>query len=125
ERARVASDVAACGGRMENPLSLIGSAAAQAGVRVDRRSAAVPPVVADMHQVVQVLVNLITNAADSLHRSGGANPTIEVSVSCGEAPDATVRWHVRDNGVGIPHEHMERIFEFGFTSKTGRHARVA
>jgi signal transduction histidine kinase/amino acid transporter len=103
---------------IENALRLNASVLAQAGIRVERRFAAVPPVVADMHQVVQVLVNLIANAAASLHLSGGANPTIEVSVSCGEAPDATVRWHVRDNGVGIPREHMERIFEFGFTTKT-------
>ena len=74
---------------MESALSLNASVLAQAGIRVERRFAAVPPVVADMHQVVQVLVNLIANAAASLHLSGGANPTIEVSVSCGEAPDAT------------------------------------
>ena len=104
---------------MENALSLNASVLARTAIRVERRFAAVPPVVADMHQVVQVLVNLIANAADSLHRCGGANPTIEVAVSCGEAADATVRWHVRDNGVGIPREYMERIFEFGFTSKAG------
>jgi signal transduction histidine kinase len=103
---------------MESALTLNASVLARTAVRVERRFDAVPPVVADMHQVVQVLVNLIANAAASLHLSGGANPTIEVSISCAETPDATVRWHVRDNGVGIPREHMDRIFEFGFTTKT-------
>src|SRR5262249_62025651 len=64
------------------------------------------------------LDNHTSNAATSPLLSGTANPRIEVSVSCDEISETVVRWHVRDNGVGIPREHLERIFEFGFTTKS-------
>ena len=29
-----------------------------------------------------------------------------------------ILWQVHDNGVGIPAEHLTRIFEYGFTTKS-------
>ena len=65
---------------------------------------AAPSVAADRDKVRQVLVNLIENAI-KYSPDGGR---IDVGV---EPDDEVVRFYVRDEGLGIPAEEQERIFE--------------
>ena len=59
---------------------------------------------ADRNKIEQVLVNLIDNAIKYTPRSG----RIELSiVEC----DKEIRIALRDNGIGIAKEHLDRIFE--------------
>lgn len=69
-----------------------------------------PPVHVDPEQIVQVLTNLITNAAQAM--PGGGTLTVETSASAGRAQIA-----VADTGVGIPRESLEKIFQPLFTTK--------
>jgi PAS domain S-box-containing protein len=63
-----------------------------------------PPVAADLDKVRQVLVNLVENAI-KYSPDGGR---VEVGVE----PNAdAVRFYVRDEGLGIPPEDQERVFE--------------
>jgi len=64
----------------------------------------IPPVAADLDKVRQVLVNLVENAI-KYSPDGGR---VEVGV---EPHDESVRFHVRDEGLGIPPEDQERVFE--------------
>jgi signal transduction histidine kinase len=75
---------------------------------------------ADTHQLKQVLINLIQNAADSI----GKNGTITVRLGTGNAcfaggirPAAIMA--VEDNGQGIPPEVQKRLFDPFFTTKEG------
>lgn len=61
-------------------------------------------VLADADRLQQVLLNLLTNAIKFTPRGGA------ISVMC-ESDDAHVRIRVRDNGIGIPPEQLQRIFE--------------
>jgi PAS domain S-box-containing protein len=63
-----------------------------------------PSVAADLDKVRQVLVNLVENAI-KYSPDGGR---VEVGV---EQRDEAVRFHVRDEGLGIPSEEQERVFE--------------
>ncbi|NOY43871.1 MAG: GHKL domain-containing protein [Deltaproteobacteria bacterium] len=63
-------------------------------------------------QLKQVILNLLTNAAEALPEEGG---TIRVSTS---ASNGVVRIRVEDTGCGIPEENLERIFEPFFTTKS-------
>jgi PAS domain S-box-containing protein len=65
---------------------------------------AVPTVAADRDKVRQVLVNLVENAV-KYSPDGGK---IEMGV---EAHDTTVQFLVRDEGLGIPPDEQEQIFE--------------
>lgn len=72
-------------------------------------------------QLEQVLINLMTNALDSLRersRQVGLKPGwrgwITVAV---ENEESHVRITVRDNGTGIPRDILDRIFEPFFTTK--------
>lgn len=63
-----------------------------------------PPVLADEDRVVQILTNLLSNALR--HTDGGGSVTVDVGARAGAAV-----FRVRDTGVGIPPEHLPRVFE--------------
>ncbi|MEO7985047.1 MAG: ATP-binding protein [Gemmatimonadales bacterium] len=83
----------------------------------------VPPIRADETQMRQVVMNLITNAAESLDAAGGL---IRVSVGTATAdgemsPGRCVFLEVADSGSGMDSATQARIFEPFFTTKfTGR-----
>ena len=87
-------------------------------VTVERKLEPMAPVIVDRHQILQILVNLISNARHALNNSPGADPTLEVRVS---ASEDEVRIEVSDNGAGIAPEHLPKIFNHGFTTKRDGH----
>jgi len=70
-------------------------------------------VTADPEKLRQILVNLLSNA------SKYTDPGGTVSVGC-EHVDGRVRFWVRDTGIGIPAEHLERVFDPFFQVERGR-----
>jgi heavy metal sensor kinase len=68
----------------------------------------------DADMIIQVLVNLIDNAITNTPPGG----TITVRVAPGDAATALVA--VSDTGVGIPPEHLPRIFDRFYRIDTGR-----
>lgn len=65
----------------------------------------------DPNALYDLLVNLIRNAADA---SAGRLQPVTVKL---EQPGQALRLTVRDEGVGIPAQDLDRIFEPGFTTK--------
>jgi signal transduction histidine kinase len=90
----------------------------QHGIVVERRFSALPTVVADKHLLLQVLVNLISNAVRAVAESTGEAHTITITVGRDPTDPARVTWQIDDTGIGICADHMTRIFESGFTTKT-------
>jgi amino acid transporter len=88
-------------------------------IAIERRFGAVPELEADKHLLLQVLVNLISNAARAA--SDSANPGRAIAITIDHAPGDPERivWQIDDTGVGICAENMPRIFESGFTTKPG------
>ncbi len=75
----------------------------------------VPPILYDIGQMTQVLLNLITNARDALR--GRPDPKIQVRLHR-EADAAVIT--IADNGPGIPPDVLERLFQpFVTTKKKG------
>ena len=73
-----------------------------------------PAVFAVADHLSQVLINLLTNAADAVAAAVGRTPAIRVATEC--SPDG-VMLTVTDNGVGMDAATMERAFEESFTTK--------
>jgi signal transduction histidine kinase len=105
------------------PLSLAHISAASAELcRADKRlrsvkvhvevSEATPLVLADEHQLGQVVVNLLLNAGDAMADQYG-----EVWLRAREVDAAHVELLVEDTGPGVPPELMGRIFDPFFTTK--------
>ncbi len=87
-----------------------------------------PPVMADPTQLRQVVMNLITNAADASESKGGAMQVEASEVQLDAAPDGLaptlellpgryVRVLVRDHGEGMDDATVARMFEPFFTTK--------
>jgi PAS domain S-box-containing protein len=91
-------------------MRLAATRLSERGVRVRLELDGAPPAWADEAALVQVLWNLLRNAADAV-RPGG-----EV-VICARAEDGGVELSVRDDGVGIAPEVRERAFEPFFSTK--------
>lgn len=71
-----------------------------------------PPVQGDRNQIKQILINLILNATEAMDGNGG-----HITLSTTATPDRVVM-SVADNGPGIHSEHLPRLFEPLFTTKT-------
>jgi signal transduction histidine kinase len=65
-------------------------------------------------RIEQILVNLVVNAVDAIGDRNGSI-TIDVHPS---ADGKRVVCEVRDNGCGIPGEHLDKIFQPFFTTKS-------
>lgn len=79
-------------------------------------------VMIDRHRVLQILVNLLANARDSVlehHRSGAAG-ALRITATVAFEP-GWIELRVVDTGAGIAPEALNRIFNAGFTTKAKGH----
>jgi PAS domain S-box-containing protein len=104
---------------VEDALHINGSALARHTVKVRREFEESPPIVTDKHRVLQILVNLISNAKYALDDSG--RPDRLMTLRIGGDGDGHAKIQVSDNGVGIPPENLTRIFAHGFTTRRNGH----
>lgn len=107
---------------LEEALRLSAEAIARSGVTVVRRYEDVPVIALDKQRLVQVLVNLIGNAAQAME--GLPEPsrllTLAAAVLQGDSGEY-LRITVQDEGEGIAPENLTRIFAHGFTTRQSGH----
>ncbi len=89
------------------------------GIVLEKAFTEVPRVKADRHKVLQILVNLIKNAKDSVVGTQQRERRIVVGVT--RVKGHAVALSVGDNGSGIAEENRSRIFQHGFTTKEDGH----
>lgn len=71
-----------------------------------------PPLICDRNQIVQVLINLLTNACDAMPTGG------EITIKTAyDDHDRRILLQVSDTGLGIPDEISQKIFDPFFTTK--------
>ncbi|CAN5524453.1 hypothetical protein BH10PLA1_BH10PLA1_14430 [soil metagenome] len=91
-------------------------------VNLVREFAELPAVSIDKHKTLQILINLITNAKDAIKSKQAQDGKITLRLTRGEnAGKPSVRFEVRDNGVGIKPENLNKIFSMGFTTRKDGH----
>jgi ligand-binding sensor domain-containing protein/signal transduction histidine kinase len=104
---------------VEDALRMHAAALARHQVHVTRQFDPVPDVLVDKHKILQILVNLISNAKYALSESAATERRLTLGVKLDG--DNLVRISVADNGVGIPEENLDRIFSPGFTTRQTGH----
>lgn len=72
----------------------------------------------DKGRLLQILVNLLRNAIDSLKQVPEDRRKLIIGI---RQENKMLSIVFTDNGVGIPEENLVKIFSFGFTSKEGGH----
>jgi len=95
---------------------LVHSDAIVRGIRVLLRiSPELPPVHGDRVQVQQVVLNLLLNAFDALESRSSLDRVVVVEATHDSA--GMVRVAVRDRGMGLDHDKLDKLFMPFFTSK--------
>src|ERR687891_1874606 len=96
---------------IESTIAILGQQARRVQISTDFGS--LPLVRCHPHRLNQVWLNLLLNAVQAT--ADGGRVTIRTS-----ARDGTVHVEVGDTGSGIDAENLARIFEPGFSTKSGR-----
>jgi C4-dicarboxylate-specific signal transduction histidine kinase len=98
-------------------IVLARSAIAENGVSVQTRlSEGLAPVEGDRVQLQQVILNLVLNAAEAM--SAVDEGARELLIDTKQSRTNRVLVAVRDSGPGIDPEHIERVFEAFYTTKS-------
>jgi PAS domain S-box-containing protein len=101
-------------GLIEDVLTVYQTKLSANRISVDCRFDHHRPIVVNKGELVQVLSNVIANAIDAMPEAG------VLHIQIGETTNSQkegVQIVIRDNGTGIPEEHLSRIFEPFFTTK--------
>ncbi len=104
---------------VEDALRINSNALDRHAVEVKRDLGDVPPLVVDRHKVLQILVNLISNAKYAVSATSRKEKLVTLRVE--KAGDDRVFIHVIDNGIGIAPENLARVFVHGFTTRPDGH----
>jgi signal transduction histidine kinase len=98
---------------LEDVIMLATPDAGQHGVTVRRTLGSEPlDVKVDLDVMKQAILNVVLNGVQAMPRGG------TLTVSARRDEDVVIT-EIRDQGVGIPHELQEKIFELYFTTKKG------
>lgn len=105
---------------LEDAIRINAAGLERRGIELQRAYDPVPPCMVDRHKVLQVMVNLISNAKAALNSTPAPK---RITVRLGPTPDTDSRARVQviDNGMGISPENLDRIFEHGFTTRPDGH----
>jgi two-component system, NtrC family, sensor kinase len=91
-------------------------------IEVVREYADLPQVRIEKQKLLQILMNLMNNAKDSLVESAGEEHRLTVRIRFDVHSDPRrILIEVEDTGVGIPKENLTRVFSHGFTTKRHGH----
>ena len=101
---------------LEDALRMGESSFTKHGVEIRRELGTNIRVVTDRHKLLQILINLVSNARHALHDS--VNRLLVARIA---ATTETITISITDSGVGIPAANLDRIFIHGFTTKPGGH----
>lgn len=104
---------------LDDALRINAGALTRHKVEVVKNYSVLPALLLDRHRVLQVLVNLISNAKQALDALEDRRPVIHIDAAL--ADSAVLRIAVTDNGEGIAPENLTRVFSHGFTTRKNGH----
>ncbi len=90
-------------------------------IQVERDYRHVPTIMTDRHQVLQVLVNLITNAKNAMVEHSGDTRRLTLRIGVPSSNKTVARFEVIDTGGGIKPDNLTKLFAQGFTTRKAGH----
>ena len=104
-------DLAQC---INEVIDLLHSEIIRHGVEVERMLDANLTVRANKTQIQQVALNLMINALEAMAEKPAGERTLRVRVT---RADGKARVSIRDSGIGIPEDKLDRVFDGFYTTK--------
>ncbi len=107
---------------VEEALRLNSIALERHGITIVRDFGPGPTFDADKHKLLQILVNLVSNAKKAMRQNGDRPKllTVRTRVERRDEQDTAVV-EVIDNGIGIEQDHLRKMFSHGFTTWSDGH----
>jgi signal transduction histidine kinase len=105
-------------GLIDDAIIAADAAIERHGIQVIKEFASCPNACTDKHKLLQILVNLISNAKAAVLEHNPEEAKIHLSL---QEQDGVAIIDVTDNGVGISTENMSRLFRHGFSTKRTGH----
>lgn len=90
----------------------------KSGVQVVRHYGTLPIINVDKVKLLQILINLTKNAMEAVLENGSEEKVITITT---RADRDVITVEIKDNGVGIKSENLDKIFTYGFTTKKKGH----
>lgn len=87
-------------------------------IKVERQYDETPLIYADKHKLLQIIINLISNAKNALKEKADQNRLLKIVIY---RSDSQAVIEIRDTGVGIARDDMQHLFEYGFKRRRGGH----
>jgi signal transduction histidine kinase len=107
---------------VEDSLRMIQGSINKHQITIVRNFAELPTIRTDKHMVMQIVVNLLTNAKQALRDHGTTDPRITLTLDRTQRNGkAMARLTVTDNGAGIESVNLSKIFTHGFTTRSDGH----
>lgn len=92
------------------------------GIKIEKIFADIPLLYMDKHKAMQVIINLISNARNALvdvdNKSKDRESIMTITV---KKENNMISIEVKDNGVGIEHDDIQHLFEYGFKKRRDGH----
>ena len=103
---------------IENALMINGQQLLDHNISIIRKlEEDLPRIMGDPNQLEQVFLNLLSNAMDAMDEATGAKELTIHSYLIDEDDVPTVAVSVKDSGVGIPKENLDKVLEPFFSTK--------
>ncbi len=106
---------------MEQALAINRPALDSCACEIVQEYGNLPDGMTDRHQVIQILVNLISNAKNAMSIADGRPRRLTLFLGSAADRPGFIRFQVVDTGVGISREHLSLIFTQGFTTRPEGH----
>lgn len=87
-------------------------------IKLERHYDETPLIYADKHKLLQIIINLISNAKYALKEKADQNRLLQIMIYKNGA-EAVIE--IRDTGVGIAADDIPHLFEYGFKRRRGGH----
>ncbi|HHF7389564.1 TPA: sensor histidine kinase, partial [Legionella anisa] len=105
---------------IDTALNISLSSSKKTGIKITKEFKPAPLVCVDKSKLLQILINLIQNAKESVleHTISSIK---EIKLIVQKTAKNSVQVIIEDNGIGINKDNLHRIFAFGFTTKKNGH----
>jgi signal transduction histidine kinase len=102
---------------VEDAIKLSSAWDGKDGIELVREYEEVPEAEVDRHKILQIIINMLSNARHALADA----PERKVYVRLARSRDQHFEIEVQDTGKGIPAENLTKIFNHGFTTRREGH----